>query len=272
MHPMLNIAVRAARAGGKIITRHLNRVDQVRFSAKAAKDFVSDVDQASEAEIVSTLRKSFPDHAILAEESGLLAGSSDEFRWIIDPLDGTTNFLHGFPHYAISIALEHNGRLDQAVIYNPISQDLYTASRGAGAELNSRRIRVSNCRTLDSALLGTGLPFRQEHDFDSGFKVVRELSARSVGIRRTGAASLDLAAVAAGQFDGFWEAHLSAWDVAAGALMVREAGGLVTDLSGGEDWLKSGAIVAGTPKLLPEMLKVIRPHASKMTGTHKSGY
>lgn len=272
MHPMLNIAVRAARSGGKIITRHLNQVDQVRYTAKAGKDFVSEVDQASEAAIVSILRKAFPDHGILAEESGLLEGTSDEFRWIIDPLDGTTNFLHSFPHYAISIALEHKGRIEQAVIYNPITQDLYTASRGGGAELNSRRIRVSTCRTLDSALLGTGLPFREHDDFDSGFKVLREFSERTVGIRRPGAASLDLAAVAAGQFDGFWEAHLSAWDMAAGALMVREAGGLVTDLSGGENWLKSGSIVAGTPKLLPEMLKVTRPYAAAMTGTHKSGF
>ncbi len=269
---MLNIAVRSARAGGKIITRYLNRVDQVRFSAKAAKDFVSEVDQASEAAIVATLRKSFPDHAILAEESGELPGSSDEYRWIIDPLDGTTNFLHGFPQYAISIALEHKGRLDQAVIYNPISQDLYTASRGAGAELNSRRIRVSNCRHLESALLGTGMPYKESDDFENGFKVLSEFSRRTVGIRRPGAASLDLAAVAAGQFDGFWEPRLKAWDIAAGALMVREAGGLVTDLSGGEDWLKSGSIVAGTPKLLPEMLKVIRPHAVAMAGSYKSGY
>lgn len=272
MHPMLNIAVRAARAGGKVITRHLNKMDQVRFSAKAAKDFVSDVDLASEAAIVGTLRSSFPDHTILTEESGELAGSNDEFRWIIDPLDGTTNFLHGFPHYAVSIALEHNGRIDQAVIYNPISQDLYTASRGAGAELNNRRIRVSSCRHLGSALLGTGLPFRENDNFDAGFKVLRDFSERSVGIRRPGAASLDLAAVAAGQFDGFWETRLSVWDVAAGALLVREAGGLITDLSGGESWLKTGAIVAGTPKLLPEMLKVLRPHASDMTGSHKSGY
>lgn len=271
MHPMLNIAVRAAREGGKVITRSLNRADQVRYSAKAAKDFVSDVDQASEAAIIATLRKAYPDHAILAEESGEHSGDS-EFRWIIDPLDGTTNFLHGFPHYAISIALEHNGRLDQAVVYNPISQDLYTASRGAGAELNSRRIRVSNCRSLDSALLGTGLPFREGDNFDAGFAVLREFSERTVGIRRPGSAALDLAAVAAGQFDGFWEAHLSAWDVAAGALLVREAGGLVTDLSGGENWLRSGSIVAGTPKVLPEMLKVIRPQAAAMTGGHKSGY
>jgi len=271
MHPMLNIAVRAARDGGKVITRYLNRADQVRFSAKAAKDFVSEVDQASEAAIVNTLRKAYPDHAILAEESGEHSGS-DEFRWIIDPLDGTTNFLHGFPQYAISIALEHKGRLDQAVIYNPVSQDLYTASRGAGAELNSRRIRVSSCRSLEAALLGTGLPFREGDNFDASFAVLREFSERTVGVRRPGAASLDLAAVAAGQFDGFWEAHLSAWDIAAGALMVREAGGLVTDLDGSENWIKSGSIVAGTPRLLPDMLKVIRPHAVAMTGHHKSGY
>jgi len=272
MHPMLNIAVRAAREGGKIITRQLNRADQVRFSAKAAKDFVTEVDLASENAIVSTLRKSFPDHAILTEESGVLEGSSDEFRWIIDPLDGTTNFMHGFPHYAISIALEHNGRLDQAVIYNPVSQDLYAPSRGAGAELNSRRIRVSTCRSLDTALLGTGLPFRENDDFDSGFKVLREFSERTVGVRRPGAASLDLAAVAAGQFDGFWEARLSAWDIAAGALLVREAGGLITDLNGGENWLATGAIMAGTPKVLPEMLNITRPYAESMTGNHNSGY
>ncbi|MEM7377748.1 MAG: inositol monophosphatase family protein [Pseudomonadota bacterium] len=271
MHPMLNIAVRAARAGGKIIMRNFDRLDRVRVTEKSAKDFVSDVDRQAEAEIVHVLHKAYPDHGFLAEESGEQAGAAaDGYRWIIDPLDGTTNFLHGFPQFAVSIALAYRNRLEQAVVYNPVSQDIYTASRGAGAELNNRRIRVSSCRSLNTALLGTGLPFREGDDFDAEFAVLRTFAEKTVGIRRPGAAALDLAAVAAGQFDGFYESRLQAWDIAAGALLVREAGGLITDLAGDENWLQSGAIVAATPKLLPELLATLQPHATAMTAGHKT--
>ena len=271
MHPMLNIAVRAARAGGKIITRNFDRLDRVRVTEKSAKDFVSDVDRQAEAAIIEVLYKAFPDHGFLAEESGEHAGQSAEgYRWIIDPLDGTTNYLHGFPQFAVSIALAQGKRIEQAVVYNPLSQDLYTASRGAGAELNNRKIRVSHCKSLSTALLGTGLPFREGDNFDAEFAVLRELAEKTVGIRRPGAAALDLAAVAAGQFDGFYESNLQAWDIAAGALLVREAGGLVTDLQGGEDWLGSGSIVAATPKLLPELLKTLKLHAAAMTSGHRT--
>ena len=271
MHPMLNIAVRAARAGGKIIMRNFDRLDRVRVSEKSAKDFVSDVDRQAEAEIIGVLHKAYPDHGFLAEESGAHAGATaDGYQWIIDPLDGTTNFLHGFPQFAVSIALSYRNRIEQAVVYNPVSQDIYTASRGAGAELNNRKIRVSSCRTLSTALLGTGLPFREDDDFDAEFAVLRQFAEKTVGVRRPGAAALDLASVAAGQFDGFYESRLQAWDIAAGALLVREAGGLITDLNGGEDWLKNGSIVAAPPKLLPEMLATLKPHAPAMVAGHRT--
>lgn len=271
MHPMLNIAVRAARAGGKIIMRNFDRLDRVRVSEKSAKDFVSDVDRQAEAEIINVLQKAYPDHGILAEESGAQTGAqADGYRWIIDPLDGTTNFLHGFPQFAVSIALMYRARLEQAVVYNPVSQDIYTASRGAGAELNNRRVRVSGCRSLATALIGTGLPFREGDDFDAEFAVLRTFAEITVGVRRPGAASLDLAAVAAGQFDGFYESRLQAWDIAAGALLVREAGGLITDLNGGEDWMKNGSVVAAAPKLLPEMLATLKPYASAMNAGHRT--
>jgi myo-inositol-1(or 4)-monophosphatase len=257
MHPLLNIAVRAARQAGNIITRSFPHVDSLSVDSKSRNDFVSDVDRLAEQEIISAIHKAYPDHAILAEESGS-SGSSD-YVWIIDPLDGTTNFLHGFPQFAVSIAMSHRGKLEQAVVYDPISQDLYTASRGAGAQLNGRRIRVANRKTLDGALLGTGFPFKDNGLLDTYLETFKALFGDTAGIRRPGSAALDLAYVAAGRLDGFWEFALNPWDIAGGALLVQEAGGKVGDFAGGDDFLQSGNVVAGNLKVVDAMLKRIRP-------------
>lgn len=257
MQPMLNIAVRAARAAGNIIVRHYDRLDQLTVQTKERNDFVSEVDRQAEQEIIYTLRKAFPNHGILAEESGLKEG--DDYQWIIDPLDGTTNFLHGFPQFAVSIALRHKGRLEQAVVYDPLRQELFTASRGSGAFLDNRRIRVSRQTVLTGALLGTGFPYKNQQHLDAYLNMFRALIVDTAGIRRPGSAALDLAYVAAGRLDGFWEIGLNAWDMAAGVLLIHEAGGLVGDLAGGHSYLENGNIVAATPKLFPAMLREIRP-------------
>ena len=258
MHPMLNIAVRAARNAGNIIIRNLDRVDQLSVHTKDRNDFVSEVDQQAEQEIIGTLRRAFPGHAILAEESG--SSDGDEYQWIIDPLDGTTNYLHGFPQFAVSIALRHRGRLEQAVIYDPVQQELFTATRGSGAHLNDRRIRVSNRKRLEGALLGTGFPFKSQHHLDTYLDMFRALFPQTAGIRRAGSAALDLAYIAAGRLDGFWEIGLKEWDMAAGVLLIQEAGGLSGDFSGGHNYLKSGNLVTANPKLFPVILKTIRPY------------
>jgi myo-inositol-1(or 4)-monophosphatase len=258
MHPMLNIAVRAARRAGNIILRATRDVDVLTVREKAARDFVSEVDHAAEESIIKVLHESYPDHAILAEESGA-HGDSDHV-WIIDPLDGTTNFLHGFPQFAVSIALQVKGILTQAVVYDPVRNDLYTASRGRGAFLNDRRLRVSRRTKLADSLIGTGFPFRQLDHIDPYLAVFRQLAGSTAGLRRPGAASLDLAAVAAGHFDGFWEFGLAPWDMAAGALLITEAGGLVGGLTGEGDYLERGHIVAGNPKIFVQLLNTIEPH------------
>ena len=258
MHPMLNIAVRAARNAGNLIVRYLDRVDQLTIDNKKRNDFVTEVDRQAEQEIISVIRKAYPNHAILAEESGEHPG--DEYQWIIDPLDGTTNFLHSFPQFAVSIALRHRGRLDQAVVYDPLRQELFTASRGAGALLNDRRIRVSKQHSLEGALLGTGFPFRDQQYLEAFINMFRDLTRDTAGIRRPGSAALDLAWLAAGRIDGFWEIGLSIWDMAGGVLLIQEAGGLVSDFAGGHDFLDTGNIVAASPKLLAPILKQIHPH------------
>jgi len=257
MQPMLNIAVRAARSAGNVIIRNLDRLDSLAVHTKDRNDFVTEVDQQAEREIIAILRKAYPGHGILAEESG--AHDGDEFQWIIDPLDGTTNFLHGFPQFAVSIALRHRGRLQQAVVYNPLSQELFTASRGAGALLNDRRMRVSSRRGLEGALLGTGFPFKAQLYLDPYLDMFRALFPQTAGIRRAGSAALDLAFVAAGRLDGFWEIGLSIWDMAAGVLLIQEAGGLCSDFVAGHDFLDNGNLVAGNPKVFAELLKTIRP-------------
>ncbi|MBI4756684.1 MAG: inositol monophosphatase [Betaproteobacteria bacterium] len=257
MHPALNIAVKAARRAGNIISRSSLDVDLLKVSTKQPKDFVTEVDRAAESAIIEVLREAYPSHAILAEETG--ASGESEFQWIIDPLDGTTNFIHGFPQYAVSIALAQRGVVTQAVVYDPSRNELYTASRGAGAFLNDRRLRVARRDRLGDALIGTGFPFRAMDHADCYLAIFRELMARTAGLRRPGAASLDLAYVAAGRFDAFYEFGLSPWDMAAGSLLITEAGGLVSDLSGEADYLRTGNIVAGSPKIFAQLMQVIRP-------------
>ncbi len=252
MQPMLNMAIRAARRAGDIILRHLDRLSELKVESKGHQDFVTQVDRAAEAAIIEVLHRAYPDHGFLAEESG--RSGDEDFLWIIDPLDGTTNYLHGYPQFAVSIALSVRGRLEQAVIYDPLKQDLFTASRGEGAQLNNRRIRVSRRPGIEGALIGTGFPVRAMDQLEEYLDQFRAVFPRTSGIRRAGSAALDLAYVSCGRLDGFWESHLKAWDIAAGALLIQEAGGLVSDLSGGDDFLDQGGIVAGNPRIHRELL------------------
>jgi myo-inositol-1(or 4)-monophosphatase len=252
MHPMLNIAVRAARRAGTTIARGQQRLHEVKVTRKGHHDYATQVDHDAEAAIIDTLLTAYPDHQILAEESGTQGQS--EHVWIIDPLDGTLNFMHGFPQYAVSIALSVRGRLEQAVIYDPTRDELFTASRGAGAQLNGHRLRVSTCTHLDQALLATGFPVRRKTELAASMACCSDMIEHCADVRRAGAAALDLAYVACGRLDGFWEFGLKPWDVAAGALLVQEAGGLVGDAAGGESHVDSGDIVAANPKLFRQML------------------
>ncbi|TSA18763.1 MAG: inositol monophosphatase [Betaproteobacteria bacterium] len=261
MHPMLNIAVKAARRAGAIINRAAMDIDALTVSTKRHNDFVTEVDQAAEQAVIQILLKAFPDHAILAEESG--AQGKSDYLWIIDPLDGTTNFIHGFPQYCVSIGLRHKGVVTQAVIYDPGRNELYTASRGHGAYLNDRRLRVSKRKQLDDALIGTGFPFREIGQIADYMPVLRQVMAQTAGVRRAGAAALDLAYVAAGRLDGFWEIGLAPWDMAAGSLLIQEAGGLVSDFDGNGNYLDAGNIVAGTPKVFAPLLQIVAAHHKK---------
>jgi myo-inositol-1(or 4)-monophosphatase len=259
---MLNVAVRAARAAGRIITRASVDIDTIQIARKQRNDFVTQVDRAAEESIIGTLRGAFPDHAILAEESGHTPGKLDqaaheaEHIWIIDPLDGTTNFIHGLPHYCVSIALMQRGVVTQAVVYDPNRDELFTASRGRGAFLNDRRVRVAKRVQLDESLIGTGFPFRKLDSLDRYLQMFRVVSEKAAGLRRPGAAALDLAYVAAGRYDAFFEIGLMPWDVAAGSLLVTEAGGLVGDLQGNSEYLFSEQVLAGTPKVFGQMVQL----------------
>lgn len=256
---LVNIAVRAARAAGNTIVRALDRLDTVKITEKSPNDYVTEIDQAAERDIIAIIRKAHPNHAILSEECGEKPG--DEYLWIIDPLDGTRNFIHGFPHFAVSIAVSRKGKIEHGVIYDPIRQELFSASRGKGARLNDRRMRVSKNTQLEECLLGTGFPFR--HDEERVAIYINTLNALlplSGDVRRAGSAALDLAYVACGRLDGFWEMGLKPWDVAAGSLFVKEAGGLVCDFNGAEDYLTTGNIVAGNPKILKLLLKTVKAH------------
>jgi len=260
MHPALNIAIKAARRAGQIINRASHDLDILKVSSKKPNDFVTEVDQAAEAAIIETLREAYPGHGILAEESGETAGTGKrdaEFQWIIDPLDGTTNFIHGFPQYAVSIALARNGNVEQAVVFDPTRNELFTASKGGGAFLNERRIRVSKRLRLNESLIGTGFPYRSFTHVDAYLGLMKELMEKAAGLRRPGAASLDLAYVACGRYDAFFEFGLAPWDMAAGSLLISEAGGLVSDLKGEANYLSSGNIVAGTPKVFAPLLQMV---------------
>lgn len=261
MHPMTNIAIRAARDGGRVLTRYFDRIGALKIETKQRNDYVSDVDRASEEAIIKTIRRYYPEHAILAEESGFHQGN--EYEWIIDPLDGTTNYLHGFPQFAVSIGLRRRGELQSAVVYDPLRDELFHATRGEGAFLNERRMRVSVRKGLGGSLLGTGIPYRDMQHADAYFGMMRDLIVDSAGVRRPGSAALDFAWLAMGRTDGFWELGLSPWDFAAGALLVREAGGIVTDLSGGSRYLETGNVVAAGPKLHKVMLATISRHLTE---------
>ena len=254
MSALLNIAVDAAEAAGRIIIRHHNFTDRVKVERKGAHDFVSSVDHEAEQEIVACLHKAHPEHAILAEEGAAHDLPDAEFEWLVDPLDGTTNFLFGIPHYAVSIALRQQGQLLLGVVYDPFKQEMFTAETGRGAFLDGRRIRARTGRGLEDALLATGFPFRDGADLDHYLATLRALIPGTSGIRRAGSAALDLAYVAAGRYDGFWEFGLRPWDMAAGIVLAREAGVIVKDLDGGEDPLPSGNIIAAAPRVLEEML------------------
>ncbi len=258
MNPTLSIAIKAARRAGGIINRASRDVELIKVSAKRDKDFVTEVDKAAEVAIIGVLKEAYPQHAILAEESG--ASGDSEYVWIIDPLDGTTNFIHGVPQYAISIALAHKGILTHAVVYDPTRNELFTAVKGGGAHLNDRRIRVSKRIRLNEVIVGTGFPFRYFEHVDAYMGMLRDFMHKTAGVRRPGAAALDLAWVAAGRFDGFWELGLSPWDMAAGALLITEAGGLVGDLSGENNYLETGNIIGGNPKVFVQLLQIIAPH------------
>nr|VFK43242.1 MAG: myo-inositol-1(or 4)-monophosphatase [Candidatus Kentron sp. SD]VFK48757.1 MAG: myo-inositol-1(or 4)-monophosphatase [Candidatus Kentron sp. SD]VFK78402.1 MAG: myo-inositol-1(or 4)-monophosphatase [Candidatus Kentron sp. SD] len=257
-HAMLNIAIRAARAAGNIIVRYSDRVDRLTIAKKSFNEFVTQVDKQAEEIIVDILSRAYPSHGVLGEEGGYREGN--DYIWIIDPLDGTTNYIHGFPQFSISIALAYRGRVDQAVVYDPLREELFTATRGNGAKLNDRRIRVSRCNTLGDALLGTGFPHQEFARMDSYLSIFKMFLTASTDIRRAGSAALDLASVAAGRLDGFWEFGLRSWNMAAGALLIQEAGGIVSDLHETDNYLESGSIIAGNPKVHGAMMQVIQPY------------
>jgi myo-inositol-1(or 4)-monophosphatase len=251
----------AARSGGAVALRGMNRIADLHIERKQHNDFVSEIDREAERVIVETIRRAYPDHAILAEESGSGGGSSEEYQWIVDPLDGTTNYLHGFPAFSVSIAMVERGRLAHGVIYDPLREEMYMASRGQGALLNDRRIRVGQCRNLKNALIGTGFPFREYTDLEPFLGMLRTVIEESVGVRRAGSAALDLAWVAAGRLDGFFELALKPWDIAAGCLLIEEAGGQFSDLAGRPGWpVAGGHILAANPRVHAALGKALAPH------------
>jgi myo-inositol-1(or 4)-monophosphatase len=263
-NPIVNIAVSAARAAGNIIIRAVDRLDTLRVTEKAPHDYVTEIDQQAEREIINIIRKAHPNHSILSEECGELSGDED-YVWIIDPLDGTRNFIHGFPQFAVSIALSVKGKIEHGVIYDPIRQELFTATRGRGAQLNDRRMRVSKRTNLEECLLGTGFPYRHSAPHIKAYTDSLQAILPICGdVRRAGAGTLDLAYVACGRLDGFWEIGLKIWDMAAATLMIKEAGGLVTDFQGSENYLETGNIVAGNPKIMKALFKTLSPHLTNL--------
>jgi myo-inositol-1(or 4)-monophosphatase len=264
MHPMLNTAIKAARRGAAVINRASFDLDRVQVTEKRSNDFVTEVDKAAEAAIIEVLISAYPDHAILAEESGASANLHDDNEnvWIIDPIDGTTNFIHGFPQYAVSIALQQRGVITQAVVYDPTSNELFTATKGAGAFLNDKRIRVTKVDKMADALIGTGFAGRDMSKLDEYLEMFKTITQKSQGLRRAGAASLDLAYVACGRLDGFFEKGLAPWDLAAGALLISEAGGIIGTFAGESDYLYKGDVLAGTPKVFGQLVTALQPFSA----------
>ena len=268
---MINVAIKAARAAGSIINRAALDLEAVRISQKQVNDLVTEVDHASEQAIIETLLTAYPGHGIMAEESGSQHGAQDsEYVWIIDPLDGTTNFIHGFPFYCVSIALAVKGKIEQAVIYDPTRNDLYTATKGRGAFINDRRLRVSKRTDLKQCLLATGFPFRQGDDFKQHLAILGDIMPRTAGLRRPGAAALDLAFVAAGLTDGFFETGLQPWDVAAGSLLVTEAGGLVGNFTGESNFLEQKECLAASPRIYGQLVPILRKYSKFATAGEKA--
>jgi myo-inositol-1(or 4)-monophosphatase len=260
MHGMLNIAVRAARRAGELMLRQLNQLDALQVTEKGRNEYVSAVDRMAEEAILEIVRDHYPDHAVVAEESG--RHGEHEYEWIIDPLDGTTNYLHGFPVFAVSIAVAHKGQLEHGVVYDPLRQEIFSASRGAGALLDGRRLRVSKCLTLRHSLIATGFPYRLgDRSMDVYLQMLRAVMREAAGVRRPGSAALDLCYVAAGRVDGFWELGLNLWDIAAGALLIREAGGRISDFQGSDRYLETGHVIAGNPKVYAALSKLLAPYA-----------
>jgi myo-inositol-1(or 4)-monophosphatase len=258
MHGMVNIAIRAARRAGELMVRQLNQLESLKVVEKSPNEFVTQVDQAAEAAIIEVIRDHYPDHSILAEESG--ASGDHEYQWIIDPLDGTTNYVHGFPVFSVSIAVARAGELEHGVVYDPLRQEIFSASRGQGAQLDGRKIRVSKRTHLQHALIGTGFPYRENlKSIDRYLQMLRAVMLETAGVRRPGSAALDLCYVAAGRVDGFWELGLNKWDIAAGALIVREAGGRISDFRGTDAYLDSGNVVCGNPKIYAALSKLFAP-------------
>lgn len=258
MQPLLNIAITAARLAGDIIVRHMEQLDRIKITAKGSNEFFSEVDIKAEQAIINTIHKAYPDHGIIAEESGIYNDDAESV-WIIDPLDGTTNYLHGFPCFSVSIAHRVKNRIEHAVVYDPIRHECFSASRGRGAQLNDRRIRVSKQTLLNAALLGIGFPHRNVETDSRYLATFEALIGKCAGIRRTGSAALDLAYVASGRLDGLWEFGLRLWDLAAASLLIKEAGGLISDMQGGEDYLRQGDVIAGTPKVFKALLQTLIP-------------
>ncbi len=257
MHPLLNVAVIAARRAGAVLIRNLVKLEKLKIEVKGHNDYVSEADRAAERAVIDVIQKHYPEHAILAEESGAVGDADSDTLWIIDPLDGTTNFLHGFPVFAVSIGVQVEGRMAHAVVYDPMRQELFTASRGAGAQLDDRKIRVSGQLEMERALIGTGFPFRQANvEMDPYLRMLGKVVRNTSGVRRPGAAALDLCYVAAGRLDAFWETGLAPWDLAAGSLIIREAGGIVSGLDGSENYLETGHILCGTPKIYSGLAKL----------------
>ena len=269
LHPMLNTAIKAARAAGSIINRAALDLEVLKIGTKGPNDYVSEVDRAAEAAIIEILLEAYPGHAILAEESGREHGAKhSEYTWIIDPLDGTTNFLHGFPVYAVSIGLAFRGKVEQGVVYDPTRNDLFFASKGRGAFLNDRRLRVSRRTRITDALIGTGFPFRKGDNFKRYVKMFEEVMQHCAGLRRPGAAALDLCYVAAGYYDGFFETGLNPWDVAAGSLIITEAGGLIGNFTGEADYLYQREVVAGNPKVYGQLVQILTPYTRVIEAPH----
>jgi len=263
MHALLNVAIMAAHRGGDSLLRSMKKLDKLTVEVKGRNDYVSEADRQAERAVIETILKHYPDHEIVAEESGR-QGSSD-YQWVIDPLDGTTNFLHGFPVFCVSVACLHKGRPEHAAVYDPMRQELFSASRGSGAQLDGRRIRVSGESRLDRALIGTGFPYRDSNkSFPPYLEMFKRAMEETTGIRRAGAAALDLCYVAAGRLDAFWETGLAAWDIAAGALLIREAGGIISGLDGSENYLDTGHVLAGTPKIYGAVARLFAPHIREM--------